>query len=286
MTLDLILLALVLIFAALGALTGAARQISSLVASVIAYVAARPIGAAYGPRVSESMHVPLLFGTLATTVVGFVVVLVVSRSLLNVILRRILLGRQRERALFDGFLGFILGGARIVILAYVMLSALAFVEDNVVIAGQRLGISPKDSQAFALAKSHNLFASTEFGSIKDLVRLTQAVQDPVRRAQLMQEPAFQSLMKDSRFRTALNVHGVDDSQDAGNYGLLLRNNAVFQLVRDGAASQKMATANEAIQGIPPTPPDGKFDPALATPLNSDPDAESKPHGTHHRRHAP
>src|SRR4051794_15826261 len=110
MTLDAFLLGLVLLFAVFGFFTGVGRQIASLVASVAAYLLSRPLGLAFGPRVAAALQGPELFGTLASTLFAFVVVLIGVRYLLTAILRRLLRGKEREHAFIDRVLGFIFGG--------------------------------------------------------------------------------------------------------------------------------------------------------------------------------
>jgi membrane protein required for colicin V production len=252
MSLDLCLLALVGVFALVGAMSGAARQIASLGAAAAAYLCARPLGNAFGPRVAEATHGPQLFGILAATLLAFVVVLISVRYLLSALLRRLLRGEEREHAGVDRFLGFVLGGAKVVVIAYVMLSALTFVEENVTIAGKRLGISPQGSQAFALARRYNLFARLQFAPVKDLVRIAQALQDPNKAAQLKEDPAFRALLGDPRFQTALGSRGMDEALESGDYGALLRSNSVLQLVQDRLAAERMSAAADAAESASPS----------------------------------
>jgi membrane protein required for colicin V production len=268
MSLDLVLLALVGVFALVGAMAGAARQIASLVATVAAYLCARPLGNVFGPRVAGSIHGPQLFGVLVVTLLAFVAVLISVRYIVTAVLRRLLRGEEREHANVDRLLGFILGGAKVALIAYVMLSALTFVEENVTFAGKRLGITAEGSQAFALARRYNLFARLQFAPVKDLIRIAQALQDPNKAAQLKDDPAFRALLADPRFQSALSSRGMNEALESGDYAALLRSNSVLQLVQDRLAAERMSAAAEVAERTPPrglTPPGPREKPSGSPP---------------------
>ena len=257
MTLDGFLVGLVLLFAVFGFFTGAARQVASLIAAAAAYVFSRPLGVMFGPKISAYTHGPALFGVLAATLLAFVLVLISVRFLLTAILRRILRGKGHEHPGIDRLLGFLFGGLKVAVIAYVMLSALAFVQDNVSVAGKKLGISPESSQAFQLARQYNLFANTQFAPVKDLVTVAEALHDPVKAEQLRQDPAFKKLMEDPRFKAALQNPAMSEAVQNGDYGALLRSDAILGLIQDHSSADRMSEAAELVQQIPSGEPQAK-----------------------------
>lgn len=241
MTIDLFLLSVVFIAALLGALTGAAKQVANVVALVIAYVAAHPLGTWLGPHLAPTLKAPLAIAIVAATFVAFILVLVAARMLLTAILRRILAGRDPESRSVDRSLGFIFGGAKVGLLIWVILCALTFVEDNVAIAGRRVGITPKSSEAFALARGYNLFELTQFSGVRDLISVVNASSDPKKAGKLQKDEAWQRLKQDARFRKAIANDRLKKAWVEGDYRTLLRNNEVLQLIQDPKLSEELRT---------------------------------------------
>ena len=245
MNLDLILLCAVLLFALLGAFAGAAKQVANLVALVAAYACARPLGTLLGPLAARSVHVPLIVGVVGSTLATFLVVLVVVRYALTRVFRRVLAGRDPSSRGLDRTLGFLLGGLKVAAIAYVVVCALSFVEQNVTVAGKKLGLSPRDSVAFEVARKYNLFEMTQFSAVQDLVRVARTASSPNGAARLKGDPAFVALKKDPRFLKALDEQGMKRAIETGDYQALLRSNVVMQLISDPAASARLAAAAEA-----------------------------------------
>ncbi len=244
MTIDFALLSIIAIFALIGAATGAARQVANLTAAVIAWFTARPLGVWAGPKLAPSLHTGEGIGIVAATVIAFIVVAVLARWVLTRLLQRILAGRNPESRSLDRTLGFVFAGAKVALVAWVMLCALTFVEENVSVAGRRLGISPKDSKAFALARSWNLFEFTQFAPVRDLQRIVKASRNPKQLEALKEDPAFKSLAKDPRFRRAIEDKRLRTAFAEGDYPTLVNSSAVMQLVRD----PKMAETLERVAG--------------------------------------
>ena len=245
MTLDLTLLAIVVVAGLLGAIAGAARQIAQLVALGVAYLCARPLGAFLGPRFAHLAGVPQLFGLLFCTLFAFIAVMVLIRWALTGFLRQMLTGKDKEDRGPDRALGFVLGAVKVLLIAYVFISGLTFVEDHVSVAGRRLGLSPKDSVAFAFARRHNLFELTVFSPVRDLVAIAQDLQKPGGPERLMQSPAYRSLRKDPRFQRVFSDKAMQRALRFGDTEALLRNDVVMQLVRDREAAAKLAAASSA-----------------------------------------
>jgi membrane protein required for colicin V production len=236
---DLIILGAILIFGLLGAVAGAAQQIAQLAGLVAAYLCARPLGRWGGPNLAHAMQVPELFGVLAATLVVFIVVLVATRIVLAAALRRLMARKDPKDRGLDRTLGLALGALKVAAISYVLVSALVFAEENVVVAGKRLGVSPKDSWAFRLARSYNLFEMTQFAPVNDFVAVTRALERP---GAVRDNPALKAVREDPRFRKALADEQVQRALEAGDYRALLRSDALLQLIQDPTFAARLESA--------------------------------------------
>ena len=245
LVIDLLILSLILVFAAVGAYRGAVEQLAQVASIVIGYFCSRPLGRAFGPGLAQSAHVPLLFGVLAATILVFIAVTVAVRVLLTGVIRS--LTRFRNPSRLDRGLGFLLGGLKVTLIAYVMTSALSFVEDNVGWGGRRLGLSPADSIAFELAREYNLFELSQYRPVRDLVRIAQSLNDPVKAARLRQDPAFKALAEDPSFGRTLTDDSTHRALEAGDTRALLRSDDVLRLLQRPAMAARLKAANDALQ---------------------------------------
>ncbi len=241
---DLALLGLVLAFALWGAFQGAARQVAQLIAGVGAWFAARPIGDFLGPMAASKMQVSLVVGTVLSTFVAFILVFLIVRGVLTVILRRILSGKEPGNRSADRFLGFVIGGAKVAALAWVIVCALSFVEENVTIQGRKFGFVPKDSLTFQLARKYNLFEMSQFSGVADVVRVAGLQADPKKNAQLKGSPDFQALIKDPRFAALLDTPAMKKALSGGDTRSLLQNNEVLKLLQDPLQMKRIERISE------------------------------------------
>jgi membrane protein required for colicin V production len=243
--LDLALLVLVAVFAFAGAYSGAARQVAQLVALVVAYLCARPLGTLVAPKLAAALNAPLMVGAVAGTLLVFIAVMVLVRWALTRVLRRILAGKNPENRGLDRFLGFCFGAIKVAAIAYVIVCALTFVEQNVTVAGKKVGLSPKDSLVFAVARRFNLFEMTQFAAVNDLVKVARAAADPRQSDKVKASPAYKSLRTDPRFNQAMGQEAMRQAIETGDYRALLRSNAILQLIQDPAAAERLSQAAEA-----------------------------------------
>lgn len=247
MTIDLVIVSVIGIFALIGAASGAAKQVANLAGLALAYVAARPAGNLLGPMLAPEFKVPVAVGIVAATILVFIVVLIASRVFLTMLLQRILAGRDPDSRTLDRALGFMLGGVKVALIAWILICALTFVEENVTFAGRKLGVSPKSSHAFALAREYNIFELTQFAPVKDLVRVAHAASDPKSAEKLKDDPAYQKLRKDPRFKEALNQARLRSALQSGDYQALLKSNVVMQLIQDPEAAAHLRTAAQTVE---------------------------------------
>jgi membrane protein required for colicin V production len=243
MTIDLVLACVLLGAGLLGALQGAARQVAYWLALGVAYFTCRPLTHVLAPKVAASFHLPRLMATLALSIVTFILVLVAARYVLTVVLRSLFRGTgDDERAGPDRLFGFVLGALEAGAILYFVLSALCFVEDRVTVAGQSVGLSPKDSYVFGLARRYNLFELTEFAPARHLASVVEALHQPERAKKLEKDPAVRALMADTRFRHALDLPKLSQKCLAGDCSALLKESAVVDLISDPTSTARLNAA--------------------------------------------
>jgi membrane protein required for colicin V production len=247
LALDFFIVALILVFAIFGAFAGAARQIANLVALVLGYLCARPIGVALGPYFARSAGVPLIVGIAGSTLMVFIVVAIAVRVIARATLRKLLTGPKPEDRALDRTLGFVFAALKVGLTAYVVLCALSFVEDNVAMAGRRIGVSPRDSLFFGLARKYNLFEYKLEGPMNDLLSVLRVASDPKRAARLQDDPSFQNLLKDPRFRRALSDGRVRQASKTGDYRELLKGSGVLELLEDTVVRSRLHQAAAAAE---------------------------------------
>jgi membrane protein required for colicin V production len=248
MGIDLFILGLTGLFGLLGALSGASRQLAQLAALVVAAIFTKPIAVFLAPHVTTLLGGPAVLGVVAGYVVAFITLFSLVRWVVTSVLRRMLAaGEEREERGADRSLGFVVGALKVLAIAWVVLSALVFAEEQVKLSGKRLGLSPGDSWAFELARTHNLFAYAQFGPARNFVELGQASVDPERRKALTREPAFKSLQADPRFKQALADPDVKKALETGDWRAALRSDLVMQLVQDEQAVKQIDAALSSLQ---------------------------------------
>jgi membrane protein required for colicin V production len=256
MMLDLLIAVLALLVGIAGARRGAASQLAGWAALVLAVLAARPGAALFGPTFAAWLHTAPGTAGVAAGLTTFVVVLVAARLVLNALLRGVLTLGNPERRGLDRTLGFFLGALKVLAIAWVALSALAFVEERFSVSGDTLGLSPERSLAFAAARRWNFFGVADFGPTQSLMRLEQALRRPADRARLSQDPAVAALLRNPRFKSVAEDPAVKKAVEQHDIATLLRTDSVLQLLSDAEARGKLMAALAALQaqGAAPLPP--------------------------------
>lgn len=245
MGIDLFILATIAGFGFLGGFTGAARQIGQLAGLLVAYAVAGPLGKAVGPQMALWLGgASQVAGTVAATLAIFVVTWVVLRYAVAEIVRRATSNPDDpEDQTVNRNLGMLIGAVKVALATYVVLCALVFAERNVTAFGRRLGVSPRDSVAFEIARQHNLFEMTAFSGVKDVLRVASAATDPAKAKKLREDPAFQALEKDPRWKKAISDPEVKRALEQGDVQALLRSDAVARLLQDDQLSGQIKAAS-------------------------------------------
>jgi membrane protein required for colicin V production len=253
MTVDLLVLALVVLGAVFGIRAGASRQLASWGALLLAALAARPGGALLGPGFGRFFHTTESLGAVAASFATFIVVAVLARGLGTWLIQGMLAGRDPAERGTDRALGAVLGAGKVAAVAWVALSALAFVDANVQLAGKGLGISPKDSTAFAIARKWNLFSAPFFSHAGDLAAAQKVFSSPELFHQISSNPAVTELEKNPRFRAVVSDPEVKAALEKGDTVALLRNSSVHRLLQDPQALVQLARLRQAVDQVTQQP---------------------------------
>ena len=129
------------------------------------------------------------------------------------------------------------------------LSALAFVEANVQMAGKGLGLSPKHSTAFAIARRWNLFSAPFFSRAADLATAQKVFRLPELYQQIAGNPAVGALEKNARFRAVVSDPEVKEALERGDTVALLKSASVHRLLQDPEAVVQLAKLREAVDQV-------------------------------------
>lgn len=254
MTVDLVVLALVALGAVFGARAGASRQLAAWGALILAALAAGPGGALLGRTFAQVFHTSETLGGVAASFATFVVVAVVVRVIGTRMLQGVLGGTDPAERGTDRALGALLGGAKLLAVAWVAISALVFVEENVQVAGKGLGLSPKDSTAFAIARHWNLFSAPFFSRAADLAAAQKVFRSPELFQKVAGSPAVAALEKNAHFRAVFADPEVKEALDRGDTMSLLRSASVHRLLQDPEALVQLAKLREALDEARPSGP--------------------------------
>jgi membrane protein required for colicin V production len=164
LTVDLSVLALLALAAIYGALTGALRQLASLAAVVLAALAARAFSAQVGAGIARAVSP---YARHLAPVLLFAGVFALASLAASALLRATRLARAVQGPADRGA-GALLGGAKGVVAAWALLSALALAGDA---APDALLRASRGSDFVALARSHNLVRTLDPGAARAIDRL-------------------------------------------------------------------------------------------------------------------
>jgi len=245
MTLDLAILAVAVLVGLAGARRGASHQLAGWAALVLAVLAARPGARMLGPAFATWLHTTPGTAAVAAGFATFVVVIVAARLVLTAVLRGVLTLGNPERRAPDRLLGFLLGAAKALAIAWVVLSALAFVEERVSFSGKPWGLTTQSSVAFAAARRWNLFALADFGPAQSLMKMEQALRNPEALKRLGSDPAVAALLRDPRWKALSQDPAVRRALEQRDVATLLRSETVASLLQDSGSRARLEAALEA-----------------------------------------
>lgn len=245
MTFDLVALGAVALFAIWGAFTGFARQVGQAIAGVAAVFAALPVGRFFAEVFASGLKTSLTVGTVAATIVGFVLIYLVVRAIVTGVIKRLLSGKEpEENRGADRALGFGLSGLKAALLVWIGVSAATFLEGNLVLGGKKLIFTPKDSKLMAFGREHNAIEVLQFSGGRELALAGKLAADPTAAAKLKNDPDYAALMKDSRFKNLVQSDGWKKALETGDVRALMQNEKLLELVRDPKTSRHIERLSE------------------------------------------
>jgi membrane protein required for colicin V production len=188
---------MVLLAGVAGAVSGALRQVLKLAALVAAWAAARWLA----PRLTQELHAPSAATRVAVVAGTFVVGWLVA-GLLATVIRRVVQGEEEEPGRLDRLLGAVLGAAKGVLVAWVLLSLLTLLGGRLALGSLR--VESHGSWAAALADGHDLFVMASPKAARAAQRLVEIWRDPARRERLLRDPGWSRLLERSGLKSALD----------------------------------------------------------------------------------
>jgi membrane protein required for colicin V production len=205
LALDLAVLALLALAALYGAATGALRQLVSLAAAALGVLAARAFTAPVADGLARTISP---FVRPAAPVLLFAGVFALGSLIGHLVLRATRVARA-VRGPADRGAGALLGGAKGLLAAWILLSALVLAGDR---APEALLRRIRGSDFAALARTHNLVRSLDPGAARTLERALRAARQAERAGRLARDPESARLRRDPRIR-ALEEGGPDAPLD-------------------------------------------------------------------------
>jgi len=249
MIVDVLVLVLVVLGGVFGARAGASRQLATWTALLVAALAARPGGILFGAAFARFFNTSPNLGAVAAAFATFIGLAVVLRIVAVQVFDRVFSGSDPSERGTDRALGALLGAGKVAAVAWVALSALAFVEENVQLAGKGLGISPKDSNALAIARKWNLFSAPFFSRAADLVAAQKVFRSPELFQKVAANPAVSELQKNASFRAVVTDPEVKEALDRGDMVALLRTRSINKLLQDPEALVQLAKLRQAVDEV-------------------------------------
>jgi membrane protein required for colicin V production len=244
LTLDLAVLAILAAAALYGAATGALRQLVSLAAAGLGVLAAR----AFSPAVAAGLARTVSpYVRHVAPVLLFAGVFALASLAGQLVLRASGLARA-VRGPADRGAGALLGGAKGLLAAWLLLSALVLAGD---LAPDALLRRTRGSDFAALARAHNLVRTLDPDAARTLERALRAARQAERAGRLARDPESARLLGDPRIR-ALEQGAPGSALDPDRSARLLEDPEIRALA-------------ERLAGRAAPPPDGAPPPAARPP---------------------
>jgi membrane protein required for colicin V production len=198
-TIDLIVLACLVLFAVFGAVTGALRQLLNLAAGLAGWLVAR----ALGPYVADGLahSLPRAMARPAASALLFVGTFVAVGIVGRLILRAAAGKGGPVRSPGDRGLGALIGAGQAGLAVWVLLSALVLLDTRVGF------LDPRRSDFAALARDHNLLEKLDPPAVRVMRRLIKVMKDPKSSVDLRSDAEAQQLLDDPRVQSLLGSGG-------------------------------------------------------------------------------
>ncbi|HAM36758.1 MAG TPA: hypothetical protein DEB40_00500 [Elusimicrobia bacterium] len=237
MTLDLLILGLIALFAFAGYHSGAVRQLSLVIGLAAAYAFTKPAAARLGPALAGRMEWPVSQTTSGLNVVMLPVILLAAMLAARLILNLVEPGE--ERGPLDQGLGVPVGAAKGGTILFALLCLAATLEKPLARIHFDLAAKTQGSRSMAFARKHNPFTNEHPGALDSLKKLAEARSDPKAKKELLKDKAFKSLLADSSLKAALEDSAIQKALRAGDFAALLKNPLIKDLLKNPEIAEKL-----------------------------------------------
>jgi len=236
MTLDLVFLGCVGIFALIGYFSGFARQVIRIGALVGAYLLAGILGRPFGSMLARSLEVPHLIGRVLGSGLAFFLLYMIFSVVGWSILRK---WRKRQdpekiavRRRWDGWTGLALGGAKTFVMLYLVLCVIVLVEKPLAKASGKMRKMLSHSFMADLAREHNILSGLHLPAVGNLAAISKAASDPKFREKMMHDPKVKRLLENPKIKALADDKALLAASRRNDLAALLANPRLNRVLDD------------------------------------------------------
>lgn len=235
--LDLIFWGLVFVFAILGFFSGFWMQLMRLGALVGAWLLGGWVGKAFGPALGRGLGVPSLLGKALGAMLAFLVLYAVLSGIGWSLLRRRERRRakvegRRPKALWERLAGAGLGGAKVFLVLYLVLCALAIAEQPLSQALGSRGRMLEQSAMAGLAREHNLLAGVHLPVVGNARAIGKLATDPEFAKRALDDPKVQKLLDHPKIKALAEDRALVSAARRNDLAAVLANPRLNQVLED------------------------------------------------------
>jgi hypothetical protein len=245
MKLDMLLVGVVLVFSALGYLSGFRAQMVRLLVLASAYALAFFLGGYVGSGLSSAFGLPLLLARIAGTLVAFTGGYVVMSGIGWAVLHAKKRGRrpnevsgdeglrlEQGRVARDRWAGAMLSGCKALAILYLVICGLVLMEEPLARTSAGVWMQLNGSVAANLVRRFNVFSMLRIPVVGDMQTLGRLLQDESFRRKLADDPRIQKLAGHPEVKKLLNDPVILDAVRRNDLAALLGNQRIDALLRD------------------------------------------------------
>lgn len=240
MGLDIICIAFVAVFCALGLLSGFLSQIVRLAALVGAFVLAYSAGAYTKPLLMKWMDVDTLMGDLLSLFLGWVACYIAIILIGTIVARAIRKSSSSIKAL-DRILGGGLGSAKGFLIVYLIACGLVLLRAPIENLVPKKYFDLKDSRLAGFAEEHNVLSRVGIPDLDKLKELTSAFGDKKKRRALLDDPAVKGLKKNKAFQRLMHDKAFQRSVNEKQLNTILHNPSFRAAINDPEIRKMLST---------------------------------------------
>ncbi len=250
MAIDLGLLALVLVFGALGAFSGAIKQLGNWIGLAAAYLLARPLAALAAPALAVKFSLPPAAVKIGLSAVGFYPLYMGAALLSGLILHKTLGAVERGR--WDRAGGFALGAGKGALLSYLGLSLWLFMEGKLP-GNAAAAFAVPHTRATDFVRRNNLLSKIPLPALANIQKLSDAANNPAALAALGSDPKLQALLENPELKAALKDDSLVKALQSGDVESLAKDPRLANLLKDPRLTGQMPDLGAASKVDADTP---------------------------------